>query len=172
MADNPPAEAEDAPVVPAARVDYSSAKNALGYMMNVLASFQNASLVLDALANAEQVQKELDDANDKVRQSVTNCKSEFEDLTARIERAKADAQAEAAGIVGDARDQAQHVMSAARAVRAAVEKAQAAAEAARDAALEGQAAAEAARDEAVKEHDAAVAKTADAKAKLAALLAG
>lgn len=151
--------------------DISQARNSLGYMLNVLRSFQAADKVLAALENADQVGKELALANDTARAALESITNECLAVAGRIDTLKADAAATADKLLSDAKAAAEQVRLEAAADAGAAHLAQMDAEAARDVALEQKETAEAARDDAAEEYGSLVGKISTAKEKLSALLA-
>lgn len=150
--------------------DISEARNALGYMRNVLASFQNADKVLAALENADQVQKELTLANDAVREQLDARKNDLAATDAQISEKFAKASADIARMVSEAHVNAGQTLAAAEDARDVVLKEKLEAEALLAEVLEQKAAAEAARDGAAEDYTEMTAKLAAAKAQLSALL--
>lgn len=151
--------------------DISEARSSLGYILNVMQSFQAADKILAVLENAEQVQKELTLANDAIRAQVNDAQASYADVVDRAAAVMDEAHAQATALVDAANAKSDEIINAAQLTQKAAMAGAEAANAARDAALADQAVAEAARDQAVAEHDDAVAKLATAKDKLSALLA-
>lgn len=92
----------------------SEAQTALAQMGNMARGLQKAKTVIDALASAEQVGRELDAAIKSKRATLTAL------ATATIDDAKAEAQKQADAIVSAARDEADSIVAVAKDSAAAV----------------------------------------------------